>query len=179
MKKITVKPITKENEDALSLPNDPFLNTGLVIPKYDGEKWSYTISEFPTEKITEDCFPDEHYKLENMGEGFYGLAAYIDGVCAGFAVFYVKWNKYLYLDNLLVSGSSRREGVGRALLNEGMKLALSLNKIGISCVCQDNNPKAAKFYFANGFELGGVDSSSYDGTSQEGKKDLFLYKRIR
>ena len=175
MSDIEIRKITKENADALALPNDPFLNTGLVLPRYDENGWSYSFRFFSAEEVTEDCFPDEHYVFEEMGENFYGLAAYADGECAGFALLFKEFGKFLYLDNLLVPAKYRRQGVGSALVRASLELAKELSMIGVKLVCQDNNLQAAQFYFANGFELGGVDTRSYDGTRQEGKKDLYLY----
>lgn len=174
---IEIRKITKDNASALALKNDPFLNTGLVVPHYDENGWSYSISLFPEDEVTEDCFPDEHYVYEEMEDQFYGLAAYVDGECAGFSLLTKQFSKYLYLDNLLVSGKYRRKGVGTALVEASLALAKELSMIGVWLVCQDNNLQAAQFYFRNGFELGGMDCRAYDGSKQEGKKDLYLYKK--
>lgn len=178
MTKITTRIITKENESALALPNEPFLNEGRVIPIYDGKSWSYRIEKLPKEEITEQCFPAENYKYEEFGEKFHGIAAYIDDKCVGYALFYEQWNQYLYLDNLLVLKKYRKLGVGTALLNAGMEIAKSIGKLGIWLVCQDNNLQAMMFYFRNGYSLGGMNLPVYDGTCQEGKADLYLYKRF-
>ena len=178
MRKIEIKVITKENEEALDLPNEPFLEEGRLVPIYDGKNWSYRIDRYPEELVTENCFPDEHYVFEQMGDGFLGLSIYVDGECAGFALLYEKWNKWLYLDNLLVLKKYRRQGLGSALITEAMKLAASKEKRGINLICQDNNLQAAQFYLKNGFVLGGMDLLVYEGTKQEGKADLFFYKRL-
>ncbi len=175
---IRIDPITKENEDILRLPNEPFFCEGRVVPMYDGKDWSYEIRMFEPEQVKTECFPDEHYQLDEMGEGFYGLAAYVDGQPAGYALLYSQWNKYLYLDNILVRSQYRRYGVGSRLLEESMKLAAGLEKLGVWLICQDNNLQAMRFYLANGFTLGGMNLPVYEGTGQEGKADLYLYKRL-
>ena len=152
--KITTRLITKENDAALALPNEPFLNEGRVIPIYDGKSWSYEIEKYKEEDVTEDCFPPENYVFEDMGDKFHGIAAYIDEECVGYALFFEQWNKYLYLDNLLVLKKYRKHGVGSALLEAGMELAKSMNKLGVWLICQDNNLQAAQFYFKNGYTLG-------------------------
>ena len=172
-----IRPITKENESVLALPNDPFLKEGRVIPLFDGRSWDHRIVIYPKDEITEDCFPDENYSFDDMGEGFHGLAVYADGVCAGYALTYERWNRWLYLDNILISGKDRGMGLGSALIDECMELAVSLGKIGVWAVCQDDNLRAAEFYFRNGFVLGGMDERAYEGTKQEGKTDLYLYKK--
>ena len=175
---IEIKEITAANQDALRLPNEPFLNEGKVIPIYDGENWSYRINEFAPEEVTEQCFPNEDYEFEKMGEDFRGLAAYADGKCVGYALLYEQWNRYLYLDNLLVLKDYRRYGVGSILLKRAMELAEKMDKIGVWLICQDNNLGACQFYFKNGYTLGGMNLPVYDGTKQEGKADLYFYKKI-
>lgn len=174
---IEIKEITAENPEALKLPNEPFLNEGRLIPIYDGENWNCRMEEFPAEQVTEQCFPDENYKFEDMGEDFHGLAAYADGKCVGYVLTYEQWNRYLYLDNLLVLKEYRRYGVGSRLLDGAMELAKSLGKIGVWLICQDNNLGACRFYLKNGYTLGGMNLPVYEGTKQEGKADLYFYKK--
>lgn len=176
MSVIKIQPITIENKAALKLPNDPFQNTGRMIPMYDGHNWTYEIDNYPLENITEDCFPDENYVYEEMGDDFHGLAAYMDEECVGYAILRTEWNKFLYLDNLLVVGKFRRQGVATALVNEAMQLARDLGKIGLHLVCQDNNLQAMYFYLSMGFEIGGLDTKTYTGTNQANKADIHLYK---
>lgn len=178
MEHIVICPITKENEATLALPNEPFLEEGRVIPLYNGQNWSWRVEEFPAGQVTENCFPPENYKLESMGDKFHGFAAYVDGDCAGYALFYEEWHKWLYLDNLLVLKRYRRQGVARALVQAGMQLAADMGKLGVWLVCQDNNLQAMRFYLAQGFTLGGMNGLVYEGTKQAGKADLYLYKRI-
>ena len=45
-------------------------------------------------------------------------------------------------------------------------------------VGQDNNLSACLFYLHHGFSIGGFDNRSYDGTSQEGKSDIYFYRDI-
>ena len=175
--KIEIREITTENKEALKLPNEPFLNEGRLIPIYDGENWSYRIEEFAPEDVTEQCFPPEDYEFDKMEDGFHGLAAYADGKCVGYVLTYVQWNKYLYLDNLLVLKDYRRYGVGSHLLDGAMELAKKLGQLGVWLICQDNNLGACKFYLKNGYTLGGMNLPVYEGTKQEGKADLYLYKR--
>ena len=159
------------------MPNDPFAEEGKLIPIYDGSSWSYRIEKFAPAQVKDQCFPQEDYRLEEMGEKFHGIAAYADGVCAGYAILYEEWNQWLYLDNLLVSGKYRGNGVGSAMIASAMELAGQLGKRGLWLICQDNNLQALRFYFRNGFVLGGMNLPVYEGTGQEGKADLYLYKR--
>lgn len=175
--KIEIIPISENNKEVLALPNEPFLNTGRLIPKFDGNNWSYELREFPEEMITEDCFPDENYVYEEMWEDFYGFCAIVDGEYVGFALYRKDYKHYLYLDNLLIVSRARGKGIGSALVDAGMKLARDLNLLGVWTVCQDNNLLAAKFYVKNGFELGGIDMRAYEGSKKPNMADLYFYKK--
>ena len=160
------------------MPNDPFLEEGRIIPTYDGSAWDYHFELFPKEEVKENCFPDEHYVFEKMGDHFHGIAIYADGHCAGYALLYEEWNQWLYLDNLMVSKQYRGNGLGSLLIDACMDLARDLNKLGLWLICQDNNLQAIRFYLKNHFELGGINLPVYEGTKQEGKSDIYLYRRL-
>jgi len=175
---LEIRPITKENEAAMALPYEPFLEEGKLIPIYDGEAWSWRIEKFPPDKVTENCFPADHYRFEEMGDGFHGFAAYADGECAGFALCYENWSKWITVDNLYVAARFRRRGVATALIDAAMQLAAAYGKRGITLVCQNNNLQAVYFYLKTGFTLGGMNLPVYEGTKRPDMADLYLYKRL-
>ena len=129
--RIEICPITMENAEVLALPNEPFRCEGRLIPLYDGKNWSYRIEMFEAGQVKEECFPDENYQLEEMGEDFCGLAACVDGTYAGYLLAYKQWNRFLYVDNLLVKSEYRRLGVASRLIEECMRLAMEMDQLGI------------------------------------------------
>lgn len=96
----------------------------------------------------------------------------------GLAIYERPWNRWLYLSDLKVCRETRRMGIARRLLEEGMALAREEGYQGGSTICQDNNRNAALFYLRSGFQIGGLDIRVYDGTKQAGKSDLFLYRAL-
>lgn len=83
--------------------------------------------------------------------------------------------KYMYLYDLKVNAEYRSKGVGKMLIDESKKVAKDNGYIGVYTQGQDNNLGACHFYLGNGFEIGGLNTHVYNGTSQENKKDIFFY----
>ena len=70
---------------------------------------------------------------------------------------------------------SRRQGVAKALLEKAAAAAKERGFQGIYTQGQDNNLGACLFYLSKGFVIGGLDTKVYQGTPQEGKKDILFY----
>lgn len=160
----------------INIPNDPFPLRGRLELSYQQGVWNSRPVYLPEEQVSSMCFPDENYDYDDMAADHYFVGAYEDDRCIGLAILQKRWNRYLYLEDLKVNADSRRSGAGRAMILRSAQLAEELGLRGISCVCQDNNLDACLFYLSMGFEIGGMDMRVYDGTSQEGKYDIFLYR---
>ena len=96
----------------------------------------------------------------------------------GLAIYRRDWFRYLYLDDLKVCRDWRRMGVGAALLDEGLRIAREQGCLGVYIIGQHNNLSACLFYLRHGFQIGGLNPRVYDGTSQEGKCDIFFYRKL-
>lgn len=150
---ITVKIIDKEHSADINIPNEPFKLFGMMLPSYNNGKWNYTVMNFPLENHTEMCFPNENYDYEKMSENHIFIGAYDGAQCIGLAIMRDDFFKYMYLYDLKVNSGYR----------------------GVYTQGQDNNLGACKFYLKCGFQLGGVNTFIYNGTSQENKNDIFFY----
>ena len=62
-----------------------------------------------------------------------------------------------------------------ALLDRAKALAQELGYRGLYTQGQYNNLGACLFYLKNGFVIGGLDTYTYKGTSQENKVDVLFY----
>lgn len=172
---ITVKLIDRRKKEDINIPNQPFKLFGLMLPSYNNGKWDHTEIVFPPENHTEMCFPDENYDYDEMSKKHIFIGAYDDDNCVGLAILRQSMFRYLYLYDLKVNTEYRGEGVGALLIEECKKVALEQGYIGIYTQGQDNNLSACRFYLKNGFEIGGLNTHVYNGTSQENKKDILFY----
>lgn len=173
---IEIKLIDRAHEEDLRLPNEPFTLFGRMVPQYVDEQWSCTIEPFPSESRM--TFPDEHYSYDALRENSTFLGAYDEGRCVGLAVMQEGFFKYMYLYDLKVNASHRRQGIAKRLIKKAEEIAAEKGYIGIYTQGQDDNLGACLFYLHTGFEIGGFDQRVYDGTKQEGKADIYFYKRI-
>lgn len=170
---INYRIIDKEHQQDIHLPNESFQLFGKLIPTYDGESWSYVT------EITNDgsvmCFPDEAYLFDAMETNHLFIGAYHGETCIGLAILQHATFKYMYLYDLKVSQEFRGRAVGTGLINYCKEKALEMGYRGIYTQGQDNNLGACLFYLQNGFIIGGLDTKVYNGTLQEGKKDIYFY----
>lgn len=173
---IEIKRIGESNKNDINIPNEAFIIHGKMIPTYDGKYWSYTTEEY-AEK-SEMVFPDENYSFDEMKNEYFFVGAYDGDRCIGLAIYKHDMFKYLYLEDLKVSSEFRGHGIGKLLIAEGMKIAAEEGYIGQYTIGQDNNLSACLFYIAVGFEIGGINTRVYDGTSQSGKNDIYFYKKL-
>lgn len=173
---IEVRLIDENHKEDINIPNEFFQLRGRMIVEHTENSWNHREEFLPLEKITEMVFPDENYKFEDMKEYIF-LGAYEDETCVGLAILCPAFNPYLFLYDLKVSSNVRGKGIGRLLIEEAFKIAKKKKYAGLYTVGQDNNLNACLFYLSCGFIIGGLDTEIYKGTKQEGKSDIYFYKR--
>lgn len=160
----------------IQIPNEPFKVWGRMKPTFDGDKWSYTIDTFETNKIHEMVFPDENYDFDLMRKTCFFVGAYDDTEkCIGLAIYQHHFLKHLYLYDLKVNQAYRGQNIGVMLLEEGKKIAAENGYKGLYTIGQDNNLSACQFYLKAGFVIGGLNTHVYNGTRQAGKSDIYFY----
>ena len=175
-----VTSIIKEDRKAdINIKNHPFQLFGLMLPSYNNGKWDNTELLFPKENVTEMCFPDEDYDFDAMSESSVFVGAYDGEKCVGLAILQQAFMRYMYLYDLKVDPDCRGQGVGRLLIDKCKKVAAQQGYKGLYTQGQDHNLGACRFYLRMGFEIGGLDTRVYGGTSQEHKKDILFYCDIK
>lgn len=173
---VEVRLINVNNKEDINIKNEPFQLRGKMIVERTENGWSHRDEFLTLDKITEMVFPDENYKFEEMNKYIF-LGAYEDDICVGLAILCPDFNPCLYLYDLKVNANARGKGIGRLLIEEAFKIAKKKKYSGLYTVGQDNNLNACLFYLACGFVIGGLDTEVYKGTNQEGKLDIYFYKR--
>ncbi len=172
---IEIRIIDPAHKMDIRIPNEPFPLWGRMIPSYENETWHYTVEEFAPQDISEMCFPDEDYDYDSLAGNHVFVGAYDGDQCVGLAVLADDWFKYMYLDDLKVCKRYRKQGVGKALLDQALEIAHERNYNGLYTIGQDNNLSACLFYLKMGFVIGGFDNHIYSGTAQENKANIMFY----
>ena len=155
-----IKIIDNLHSRDINIPNQPFKLYGKMIPSLNKGIWDYEIVLFPENEVTEMTFPDENYDYEEM---------------SGDCIFIGVWSKYMDLYDLKVNSQYRGQGIASRLMEKAAEIAENRGYRGIYTIGQDNNLSACKFYLKYGFKIGGFDNHVYNGTSQQGKADIFFY----
>lgn len=171
---IQIRQITAVNQEDIRLKNEPFKLFGKLRPFYQDEEWSYETEYFSEDRIEEMCFPDENYDFNEMSDSLF-LGAYDGEDCIGLAILQPGFFKYMYLYDLKVASNYRGQKVGRLLIQKAKEIASQQGYCGIYTQGQDNNLGACLFYLAMGFVIGGIDTTVYRHTAQEGKTDILFY----
>ena len=170
--KITIRLIDRDHSQDIRLPNEPFPLFGRMVPTYIQDKWAYSVERFAD--VSEMCFPDEAYHFDDMGNSVF-IGAYEGEQCIGLAIMQQAFFRYMYLYDLKVNRCYRKKGVATALMEKAKAVAQHNGYRGIYTQGQDNNLGACLFYLKTGFVIGGLDTMVYQGTPQEGKRDIYFY----
>lgn len=173
---IEIRKIDRSHRDDINIKNEPFSLRGRMIVERTDGVWSHREELLPPDEITQMTFPDENYDFDAMGDYTF-LGAYDGDKCVGLAILCPAMSPYFYLSDLKVSSAARGRGIGRLLVDESVRIAHELNYPGLFTIGQDNNLDACLFYLACGFNIGGLDTDVYIGSNQEGKSDIYFYRR--
>jgi ribosomal protein S18 acetylase RimI-like enzyme len=89
--------------------------------------------------------------------------AYLDQQLAGQIRLCRYWNRYAYIEDIVVDVQYRRRGIGRALIRQAIAWAQENGCPGIMLETQDNNVAGCGLYQSCGFHLAGFDTGLYRG----------------
>ncbi len=106
------------------------------------------------------------------------FGAVADGQLVGAAIAETQeWNQTLWVWEILVAPSRKRQGVGRLLMEQLIETAVSRNLRAVVCETQSQNVPAIRFYRKMGFVLDGVDISYYSNKDYEPKQDVAIFMK--
>jgi len=100
--------------------------------------------------------------------------AYLDGQIAGQIRVGRYWNRYAYIEDIVVDPPFRKQGVGRALLEQAIAWVKARGFPGIMLETQNNNVAACRLYERMGMQLGGFDKYLYKGITPD-TEEIALY----
>ena len=114
------------------------------------------------------------------------LIAEVDGVAVGCLMLAENWNKTAELTLIIVDSASRRQGIGRRLVQEAEAYARERTLRGLQWEAQNDNRDAIEFALSQGFRIAGFHDALYrnDDLDQQAAADfrgiaLFLTKVVR
>ncbi|HET6823398.1 MAG TPA: GNAT family N-acetyltransferase [Anaerolineales bacterium] len=133
------------------------VNSRLVLG-IENETLVYSI--VPVEPYERDIpTADTDYSFDEEGPTIFFAEA--DGKLAGRIKMLQWWNRFAYVEDLVVNPEYRGMGIGRMLLERGIQWAREYEFPGVMLETQDDNVPACTLYQRCGFVLSGFDRSVY------------------
>ena len=146
------------------------VNSRLVLD-IENEKLVYTIA--PVEPYEREVpAEDVEYGFDDSGPTIF--FAEVDGKLAGRIKMLRWWNRFAYVEDIVVNPEYRGRGIGRMLLARGMQWARENDFPGVMLETQDDNVPACTLYQSCGFMLGGFDRNVYKAINPN-TKETALY----
>jgi ribosomal protein S18 acetylase RimI-like enzyme len=147
--------------------------TSRLVLAIENEKLVYTIASvepYEREVIAEDV----EYGFDETGPTIF--FAEVDGTLAGRIKMLKWWNRFAYVEDLVVNPNYRGLGIGRKLLERGLQWARENDFPGVMLETQDDNVPACTLYQSCGFVLSGLDRNVYKAINPNTKETaLFWY----
>jgi streptothricin acetyltransferase len=132
---------------ALSAENGQVRYTQVSVQPYE--------KRYPLDEVDFSMYINNPDKTVNF--------AYVDGDIAGQIRLCRWWNGYAYIEDIVVDCKYRRQGVGRALIQQAINWAREKQLPGIMLETQNNNINGCRLYESCGFQLAGFDRCLYQG----------------
>jgi streptothricin acetyltransferase len=170
--------ITPQNLKDINKPNQSFEIIGKIIPVFSDGVWSY--SEYLYDKPAEKTYPaDEEHWEEYINNPDKIIFFYYDNDdCVGQVRLRKNWNKYGYIEDIVVSKSHRKHGIGLKLIQKAIEWAKEKGFSGLMLETQDNNLLACRFYNKLGFQIGAVDTMLYANFNNADENAVFWYMKF-
>jgi streptothricin acetyltransferase len=166
MMELLIKQVDETSIGVVGKIDGRFVIDSQLVLRAEDNRIHYTVIDLPPrEKRYRQEEIDHSAHIADQEDAIF--LAYVDGHLAGQIILRKNWNSYAYVDDIAVDVDFRRQGVGRALIDQAKQWARQTGRPGIMLETQNNNVQACRFYESCGFRIGGFDSMLYRGIDGE------------
>lgn len=138
---------TIDSHLVLHAQNDRINYTVTAVPPYE--------KRYPLDEVDYSDYINNSEKIVFL--------AYVNDLVVGQIRILKYWNRFAYIDDVIVDVNHRKQGIGRALIMQSIEWAKKNGFPGMMLETQNNNVCACRLYESCGFELGGFDRNLYKG----------------
>ncbi|MGE5644107.1 MAG: GNAT family N-acetyltransferase [Byssovorax cruenta] len=172
---ITIRKIdSHESPQTRSFSRKSMVNSRLRLA-IENEKLVYTI--VPVEPYEREVHAEDvDYGFDDAGPTIF--FAQVDGQLAGRIKMLRWWNRFAYVEDIVVNPEFRGRGVGRQLLERGIQWARENDFPGVMLETQDDNVPACTLYESCGFVLSGFDRNVYKAVNPHTKETALYWYLI-
>ena len=151
------------------------LVTSRLVLGIEHEKLVYSLTSVePYER--EVHAEDIEYGFDEAGPTIF--FAEVDGRLAGRIKMMRWWNRFGYVEDLVVNPEYRGLGLGRRLLEQGIQWARENDYPGVMLETQDDNVPACTLYQSCGFVLSGFDRNVYKAINPDTRETALYWYLI-
>jgi len=159
---ITIREIDRQTMASANTFETTFVVNSHLVVNVENDRIGYHIVPVePYEKRYPVEPADYSRYVGNPGKTIFFAEA--DGELAGQIRLITWWNKYAYIDDIVVEPRFRGQGVGHALIRSAIDWAKGHGYPGLMLETQNNNVAGCRLYESCGFRLGGFDRYLYRG----------------
>ncbi len=149
--------------------------TSRLVLGIENERLVYTIA--PVEPYEREVHAeDTDYGFDEAGPTIF--FADVDGQPAGRIKMMRWWNRFGYVEDLVVNPEYRGQGIGRMLLEQGIQWARENDYPGVMLETQDDNVPACTLYQSCGFVLSGFDRNVYKAINPQTRETALYWYLI-
>ena len=170
---VVIKELDERNVGDIGTCDGEFTVDSKLVLHAENNEIRYTTISVPSFK--------KRYRQDEVDYAAYvdhpdktAFLAYVNGQMAGHIILRKYWNRYAYIEDIVVDVRFRRRKVGRALIAQAKRWATERGLPGIMLETQDNNVGACRLYESCGFELRGFDTHLYKGIDSD-TDEIALY----
>lgn len=173
---ITLRKIDpQESPQTKSFSRKSLVKSRLLLA-IENERLTYTIVPVDPPYERDYAAEDTDYGFDEAGATVF--FAEVDGKLAGRIKMMKWWNRFGYVEDIVVNPEYRGLGIGRKLLERGIQWAREQGYPGVMLETQDNNVTACRLYESCGFILGGFDRNVYKAMNPDTKETALYWYLI-
>jgi streptothricin acetyltransferase len=172
---ITIRKIGPQESPQTHSFSRKFLVSSRLVLAIENERLVYTI--IPVEPYERDIpAEDVDYGFDDAGPTIFFAEA--DGKPVGRIKMMDWWNRFAYVEDLVVNPEYRGEKLGRTLLVRGIEWARENKFPGVMLETQDDNVPACTLYQSCGFVLSGFDRNVYQAFNPDTRETALYWYLI-
>ena len=173
-----IKEIMHQSLKDINKSNQHFAIIGKIVPVFSDGTWSFSECLFEKEYEKEYLNDEEQWEdyIDNPNKTIF--LYYDSDDCVGQVRLRRNWNKYAFIEDIAVSKSRRKHGIGTKLISKAAEWAKANGLCGLMLETQDTNLLACRFYSKLGFQIGAVDTMLYANFDNSDEKAVFWYLKF-
>ena len=172
---ITIRKIGPQESPQTHSFSRKFMVTSRLVLGIENENLVYSV--VPVDPYERDIpAEDVDYGFDDAGPIIFFAEA--GGKPAGRIKMMRWWNRFAYVEDLVVNPEYRGERIGRTLLERGIQWARENGFPGVMLETQDDNVPACTLYQSSGFILSGFDRNVYKAFNPNPKETALYWYLI-